>query len=191
METYQEYVTIQQKNITGEVLSGTEYMGCRFEHCVFENSKVSKCRFTDCVFSNCRITTPTIEYTVMTGSRFEQCRLFGINWSQLSGGYIRPIDCFDRCQLKYNHFLGMEFSRFEFSDSDILASMFADCNLSDSHFRHCKLDETEFFRCDLTNADFREASGYRVDLSNCKLQGAAFSFPEVVNLLGGLGIVIE
>lgn len=191
MNTYLEYETIEQVTMTGELLRGMEYMGCRFEHCVFENSSVSRCKFTDCVFSNCRITNPTIEYTVMTGSSFEQCRLFGINWSQLSSGYIKPIDCFDRCQLKYNHFLGMEFSRFEFSDSDILTSMFADCNLADSAFRHCRLDDTEFFRCDLSNADFRDAVGYRVDLSTCTLRGAAFSFPEVVNLLGGLGIVIE
>lgn len=191
METYREYETFEQITMIGELLSGTEYLACRFEHCVFENCQINRCKFTDCVFTNCRISNPTIEHTAMTSSRFEQCRLFGINWTHLSSGYIRPIDCFDRCQLKYNHFLNMEFPRFEFSDSDILASMFADCDLSDSMFRHCHLDDTEFFRCDLSNADFRDAVGYRVDLSNCKLRGAAFSFPEVVNLLGGLGIVIE
>ena len=85
----------------------------------------------------------------------------------------------------------MSFRKFAFSGNEILDSLFGDCNLSNSKFSSCHLSGTEFFRCDLTGTDFENADGYTVDLSNCQLKGAVFSYPEVVNLLNGLGIVIK
>lgn len=72
-----------------------------------------------------------------------------------------------------------------------MESLFTDCDLSHSQFCGCHLTRTEFFRCDLTEVSFVEAEGYLVDLATCKLKKAVFSFPEVVNLLNGLGIIIQ
>jgi len=46
----------------------------------------------------------------------------------------------------------------------------------------------EFFQCDMRKANFKEASGYKVDIFGCKLQDAKFSLPEAVSLLGDLRI---
>ena len=116
----------------------------------------------------------------------------GVNWSNLlGGGYLIPIAALHDYQMKYNHFVEINFAKFDFSGNTILASLFADCNLSESRFLECQLDRTEFFRCNLTKADFRNAAGYVVDLQTNKLKDAKFSFPEVINLLQGTGIIID
>lgn len=119
------------------------------------------------------------------------CRLFSIHWGSLSSGFVSPIEILEDCQIKYNNFVSANYPRFQFSGNDILESLFADCNLTRSCFSGCHLEKTEFFRCDLSGANFENADGYTVDISNCKLKGAVFSFPEVVNLLNGLGITIK
>ena len=43
----------------------------------------------------------------------------------------------------------------------------------------------------ITEADLRTAEEYAIDLETNKLKGARFSFPDVVRLLDGTGIVIE
>ena len=53
-----------------------------------------------------------------------------------------------------------------------------------------RVDEGER-RCDLQKADFREASDYAIDPSANQMQGARFSFPDVVALLNGFGLKIE
>ena len=53
------------------------------------------------------------------------------------------------------------------------------------------LGSTAFSRCDLQKADFREATGYRIDPSDNQMKGARFSFPDVIALLNGFGLVIE
>jgi len=85
----------------------------------------------------------------------------------------------------------MRLSGFDFSDCEIPESTFSACNLSGAKFTGCALDNTEFYNCDAMGADFRDASGYRIDIMSNKLKNARFSFPEAMNLLGGLGIRIE
>lgn len=189
--TYYEHEVIRDRNLSGTPLYSSEFVDCTFENCVFENLHIIDCKFIDCAFLKCRITNPTFEHCTMTGSDFTECRLFGVNWGGLASGFIAPIDHLQNCQLKFNNFVNNNYPKFLFSDNDITESLFADCNLSRSKFCRCHLTKTEFFRCDLTGATFENAESYVVDISTCKLKGAVFSFPEVVNLLGGLGIVIK
>ncbi len=191
MITYHEHEVISGIKLSGTSFRWEEFAECRFEHCEFENLHMRNCKFTDCIFSKCCVTNPVFECCAMTGNDFMECRLFGINWSGLFTGFVAPIEHLEGCQLKYNSFVGVNFPKFTFSDNSILESLFADCSLSHSNFSRCHLERTEFFRCDLTGAAFQDADGYTVDISTCKLKGAVFSFPEVVNLLNGLGIIIK
>lgn len=191
MECYQEQESFEGLNLCGERIEGMEFVDCTFQRCVLEEMTLRNCRFTDCTFMDCRIANPTIEHTLMTGSRFVRCGLMGVAWKNFSSGYLLPVERFTDCQLRYHHFLDMELGKFDFSGSTVRDSMFADCRLRESCFSGCSLQGTEFFRCDLSGADFRHASGYTVDLEGCTLRGARFSFPEVVDLLNGLDIVIE
>ncbi len=190
---YEENGLFQNLDFTGETLTGVEFVDCSFENCTFEDCTVRSCRFTDCGFVDCRFSDVRFEHTTMGDSVFTHCKLHGISWKLLmfGGSYVMPVRKMEECELKYNHFLEMNLTRFSFSDNTITASLFADCNLTGSRFLNCKLDGTEFFRCNLSRADFRKSGGYAVDLSTNQLKGARFSFPEVVNLLNGTGIIID
>lgn len=192
-EPYQESLCFQDKEIIEDQLIDLEFVDCLFENCTFENCKMDRCRFTDCTFIGCSILNLQSDRTSMTGSKFAHCDLTGINWGDFvaGGGYLIPIEQLEHCRLKYNQFVEINFAKFDFSTSSITGSMFADCNLSASNFSKCELDRTEFFRCNLSKADFRLAAGYQIDISANQIKGAKFSFPEVVNLLNGLGIIIE
>ena len=191
MDHYQEHQVLRDFTISNDTLRNTEFTECTFENCEIENTELTDCTFTDCVFSKCRIIHPKFDGCTMISCDFIDCRLFGINWNELTSGFLAPIAHLQGCQLKYNNFVEVDYPRFSFEDNDILESLFADCSLSHSRFCRCHLNQTEFFRCDLTGASFENAQGYTVDIGTCKLKRAVFSFPEVTNLLSGLGIVIK
>lgn len=85
----------------------------------------------------------------------------------------------------------MAFPKFDFSGSSITDSTFAKADLSGGSFHGYDLTDTEFFPCDLRRSDFRQASGYKVDIMSCQVKGAKFSYPEAINLLHYLGILVE
>ena len=96
------------------------------------------------------------------------------------------------CSLKYNTFTEMNFNRFDFSDgNEIVGSMFAKCEMQLANFKGVELHETEFYQCDLRKADFRDATGYKVDILGSRLKDAKFSLPEAVNLLADLKIKLS
>lgn len=46
-------------------------------------------------------------------------------------------------------------------------------------------------QCNMPKADFRGARGYAIDIKNNNLEGAKFSYPEVVSLLSSIDIIID
>lgn len=191
MEQYHERETFTGLKLRDHTLRYEEFTECIFDNCDFDQLRLIGCKLIDCVFSKCSITNPVFDSCTVTSNDFIQCHLLGINWESLSAGFVSPLHRMESCQLKYNNFVGSSYPKFTFSGNDILESLFADCNLSRSQFTGCHLDQTEFFRCDLRGTSFDSADGYVIDLTNCKLKGAVFSFPEVVNLLNGLDIIIQ
>lgn len=188
-----ENEAFEDKDLVEDSLTGAEFVDCVFKNCTAENSILRGCSFTDCTFIGCTFVNLTPEHCNMSDSLFTDCRITGVSWGdyQFGGSYLLPIRRLEGCTLKYNNFVEMNLARCDFSGNTILFSMFADCNLTAAKFLKCNLDSTEFFRCNLTKADFRNASGYAVDLAESKLKGARFSYPDVVGLLNGLGIIIE
>lgn len=192
-EKYYESQTFENLKLDGEIIENCEFVDCKFINCTFENCKIFKCSLSECVFYRCSIISLEAEYSHIQFAEFECCNLVGVNWNELLpvGKLSKPISKLLECHLKYNTFTEMTFVKFDFSGSEISDSMFAKCKLTESNFSKCRLDRTEFFECDMRNANFYEALGYKVDIFTSKLKGAKFSFPEVVNLLSGLGIKID
>lgn len=52
--------------------------------------------------------------------------------------------------------------------------MFAKCEMQMVNFMDTELHETEFYQCDLRKADFRNATGYKVDILGSRLKDANF-----------------
>ena len=131
--------------------------------------------FEDCVFDHCR----------WLGTRVQNCR-------------------FNACTFDHCNFSGVVFSFTTMKDAWLLNSAFRsmawgglqqctfdDTRLAGASFYGVRLGGTRFTRCDLQKADLRTAEEYAIDLETNKLKGARFSFPDVVRLLDGTGIVIE
>ena len=102
-----------------------------------------------------------------------------------------PFGRAEQCEFRYNEFSGMALKQFDFSKCTFGDCVFDDCKLAGADFRSVALSSTAFSRCDLQKADFREATGYRIDPSDNQMKGARFSFPDVIALLNGFGLVIE
>lgn len=176
-----------------ETIEDYEFLECKFINCTFELCAVINCKFLDCVFENCNVISPRVNQLKMRHSEFIRCNLIGIHWRELlpGGRVLEPVRKFTECYLKYNSFVDMSFRKFDFSENAIQESTFEECNLMESKFKNCRLEMTQIIKCDIRNADFRGAMGYQIDIANNRLKGARFSFPEVVNLLDGLGIKID
>lgn len=179
--------------LVGESIIDCEFVDCEFVDCVFEECLLVKTFLSDCRFTRCTILNLKGEYSTMKYLDFSSCSISGVNWFEfLPGGRLaEPFSRFDKNLLKYNTFANMKLNHFSFLGNEIVRSIFADCVLCDASFNGCDMPDTEFFKCDLRNADFRSASGYKINILENKLKSAKFSYPDVLALLDVLGIKVE
>ena len=186
----QEY---RRLDLQGESLEDSRFVECRFSHCRFQNLELSHCSFYDCTFEDCTALGVSFRYTDAKNNRFVRCSLLGVNWTELqkSGNAFLPFLSFEACTLKHNVFFHQRLKRMDFSFCDLGGSFFDECDLTESRFTGANLKGTLFSNNNLTGADFREAKDYAISLENNKLKKARFSFPDALNLLTALGIVIN
>ena len=104
---------------------------------------------------------------------------------------FQPFGKIKNCAFRYNDFSGMALNGFDWTGAELQQCTFDDTRLAGGSFYGVRLGGTRFTRCDLQKADLRTAEEYAIDLETNKLKGARFSFPDVVRLLDGTGIVIE
>lgn len=167
--------------LAGETVENATFIECEFIDCVFLGVELRRCTFRACKLTRCRIEAPKGRETGVQGMELDGCFLSGVEWCEFLPGnrYAELFTSLRGCTLRYNTFSQMKFPKFDFSDTQIIESMFAECDLSEAKLRGTRLDRTEFFRCDITNADFRESTGYKVDVLTCKVKGRAFPFPRL------------
>jgi len=190
---YIENKVIENQQFTGEIIENTEYQDCVFTKCQFTDVKMINCNFHNCEFHSCEWKLVKFEFCRMQNSSFYDCMLMGINWDELQGRGNKafPVDSMDNCVLRYNNFVQVNLTKFDFSTSSFHDCLFLECNLTKASFKSAMFKETSFSGCNLSEADFREAHKYSIDLQKNMLKGARFSFPEVVSLLDSLDIIIE
>lgn len=145
-----------------------------YENEDFENLKLEYERIEDYEFYNCSFKNSTFEDCTLSHSSFIECRFYNckIISTKVEFSQIKYIE-FEKCNL-----IGVNWH-------DLLPAGHI------SNFKDCKLESTQFSKCDMRKADFREATGYQISITTNKMKDARFSYPEVVNLLGELGIKIN
>ena len=190
---YFENEKFENLSITDKCFNECEFVDCQFVNCSIQNCKISRCTFSECRFVKCSIDRLESKDSEVRFIELESCCFTGIDWGALlpAGRFSEPLTKIENCSLKYNTFSEMSLVNFVFTGSNIIGSLFAECKLSESCFNQCDLSRTEFYRCDLRKADFQGAKGYKIDVLNNQLKGAKFSYPEALNLLQCLDIVIE
>lgn len=190
---FYENKLIENVKMEKETLEDMVFVECEFRKCTFENGRIIRCEFIDCQFVDCNIISLRSSYSQIKGIECSHCNLIGVHWSELMPvkRIFDPIRKMSECYLKYNTFMKMNFMKFDFSGNIIQESTFDECNLREINFKGCRLEGTQYVKCDIRKADFRESNGYQIDIAANKLADAKFSFPEVINLLSGLGIKID
>ena len=190
---YYEGEVYEALTLSDDTLSGGNFVDCLFRACTFENLMLLRCSFRECRFEGCTISQVRTRGSELKFCEFEDCTVLGLNWGLLKpdGPFGEPIEKMKSCRIRYGSFQDMNLKKFNFAGSALTHCTFADCDLSESDLRSCDLSDTEFFRCDLRKADLRHAGGFIIDVNNNQLRGARFTYPEVLDLLDGLGIKIE
>lgn len=174
-------------------VKGTVFMDCTFQNCSFTELKLKDCQWKDCTFKGCTLINNQFLDVTMSGCEFQESILIGVNWSELMRReqIFLPFTCLKGNKLKYNVFYSLGLKKIDFTGCDLEGSFFDQCNLELSKFNGCNLKETIFTDNNLKASDFRRAQHYHIPLDTNILKGAKFSLPEVLNLLSGLGILVE
>jgi fluoroquinolone resistance protein len=120
---------------------------------------------------------------------FNGCRLQGVNFSECNGYQFYSDfkeSIIGHCFFGETDLKGKSFSKCRFKNSE-----FTRTNLQKANFREAEFSDTMFSSCNLEKADFSQARGYTIHPGENRIKGAIFTYPDVVNLLSPLGIVIK
>lgn len=181
-------VTVINADLRDKRLSGKQFCDCVFEDCDFTERDLSGGSFEDCTFRNCNFSNPLIKRTRFIGSKFEGCKLVGLNFcncDQLS------LDAgFTGCRLISCNFTDQKMKKARFIACEVNECYFQNTFLMEADFSRSSFRGTLFHACDLQKASFRSASGYCIDPRANNVRKAVFSVPEVLSLLASFEIVI-
>lgn len=172
-------------------LEDRTFYDCRFERCLFNEASLKRSRFVDCTFSACDLSMADPTDAELSGVRFEGTALVAVNASLLA----RPVGTlelyFEGCTLNYMTFRDLELSGSVFDTCLMREAVFSGTELVKASFGGSDLLNTTFLDCDLRNADFRGAKNYQISTKRNRVEGLQATFPEVVGLLAGSGVVIS
>lgn len=177
-----------------ETLFSADLDNRTFSDCLFRFCRFSECDFTGTVFRNCRFENCDFSLVKVDGagfsnSLFKECRMQGIDFHDCNRFQFNP------------DFVETVIAHSFFSDQDMTGKSFRKCIINDCEFAHtmlkeadfskCSFKDTKFSNCNLEKANFKDATGYAFHPGENKVKDAKFSYPDVVNLLSPLGIIIE
>ena len=192
MQTYEEQL-FETLNLESQLIENAHFIECTFSHCNFFEMKIKNCVFDRCSFRSCTCAGTDFKYTDLKNNDFHHCSLVGISWDELKtkNGITLPFTAFENCVLKYNYFVKLKLNQFSFQGNVMEECYFEDCRMEKTNFQGCQLKNTKFAKNNLAFSDFREARDYMIDVQTNKVKIARFSYPEAVNLLTGLGIILD
>lgn len=189
-EDGEEYVEQQFANLTliQEVVTAVTFEECTFTGCNFSETQFKRCIFRDCAFQNCDLSLLDVDYSTFQRSKWEQCKLIGVNWARVLR--IERIE-FHHCNLSYATFMELDLSRAVLTHCLAKEATFAETNLTGANCTHTDFSDSRFIHTNLTQADFRGARSYAIAADQNTLKQAKFSLPEAIALLDGLDIILE
>ena len=184
-------VRIKDANYDAKILIDIEFEYVEFQDCSFVETVFENCRFIDCTFKTSDMSLCKAKYTQFLDVLFEDCRVVGVNWSQIQSNLGVSIE-FSHSVVNDSIFTEVDFRGSRLDHCKIRRCVFSHSNLQETNFQGSDLEHTIFQHVDLRKADFRNAQNYFLDiLGDIKLKGASFSPIEAQNLLKSLEIKIE
>ncbi len=179
-------------DLKGKTLEDLTFYDCRFERCALNEATLKRSRFVDCVFSHSDLSLADLTDTELSGVRFEQTALVGVNGSVLARTSLAPLELhFDACTLNYATFRDLDLSGSTFEDCVAREVAFSGVKLVGSSFCKTDFSGATFHDCDLSNTDFQGAQNYQISVAQNRVRGMKVSFPEALGLLAGLGVTLN
>ncbi len=176
-------------DLDSESLTEKNFQDCHFKNCRFSDCDFSYSVFRNCTFDNCDLAIIKVNSTGFSNCEFKECRLRGINFSDCNG--YQFYSNFVESIIGQCYFTEFDLKNKSFYKSRIQNSEFAKTILTGADFKEVEFTETMFSGCNLEKADFSRARGYTMHPGENKIKGAIFTYPDVVNLLAPLGIIIK
>jgi uncharacterized protein YjbI with pentapeptide repeats len=190
-----EYIeqAFKGENLNGVEIAGSIFQDCTFEGCTFSESIFRSCRLINCVFRGCDLSLIQVPGSMISGTRFENTKVIGVNWTLANWqekGIWDPIQ-FKKCALNHSTFLGVNLSGIKVRRSEAVNVDFREADLSRVDFAFTDLTDSLFISTNLAGADLRYAKNYQIDPTKNQIEGARFSMPEVLALLYSMEIEIS
>ncbi|MBL8965732.1 MAG: pentapeptide repeat-containing protein [Spirochaetaceae bacterium] len=170
-------------------LSGKEFSRCSFTDCDFSECDLTGTTFEKCGFTSCNLSNPVIAKARFVDVVFDRSKLLGLNFHHCDQ-LVFDI-AFLECAVRSCNFTDLKMKKARFTRSEFRDCDFQNTFLVEADFSEAVFDNTLFHNSDLQRASFYRAAGYSIDPGTNKLKKAVFSVPEVLSLLGPLGIVIK
>lgn len=177
-------------NLSGKILSFNEFDGCTFIECDFTETRFSKCTFLDCSFINCNLSVARLEYSKFSDVGFDHCKLIGIDWTDANWPNIALS-----ASIRFSHsilndcsFFGLSLEQIVIEHSKARDVDFREGDFSKANFSETDLANSLFSHTNLGEADFTGAINYSIDIHTNSIKGATFSRYEALSLLDSLEI---
>lgn len=183
-----EDITFTKETYEGLSIAEQKFVDCTFVGCNFGNSTFIDSEFNGCTFNNCDMSLMKLKRTNLKKIKLNSCKAIGINWSDAGNQFT--IECIDS-NISYATFAGKAIKKAMFKNCKAHEVDFSECSLVEANFSNTDLQDSRFVNCDLMAVDFSHATNYYIDVNLNKLKGAVFTMPEAMNLLSGLGIVVQ
>ncbi len=185
--------TFKSLDLRNQHISLIEFDECKFTKCNFKDTTFRGIKFLKCVFQDCDFGMGKFNGCFFAETQFHKCQLIGINWTDLNlqkKQLLRPFD-FSNCDLAHSTFIGLVLKRLTITRCVAHDIDFTDADLSQAVFRQTDFLGSRFHQTNLSGADFRGAVNYSISAVENNIKNARFSLPEAINLLNGLGIILE
>ena len=170
-------------------LSNLLFRDCTFVDCDFSESKLSKTQFSDCELKRCNFSNAKLYDTKLSDVDFIECKLAGVDFTHCNQ-LLFSINMI-RSKAVYCNFQGLDMNGCRLTKSELKDCVFEGANLSRADFKDSDLKGADFERATLESADFRGALNYQIDPQTSRVSKARFSYPQVLTLLRGFGVIVD
>lgn len=176
----------------GANLAGCSLYQCTFERCTFTECTFERAIIQECVFKHCDLSLAKLKGVSFTQTRFEQCKLLGLNWADTTWSRkgLHQRAAFHACTLDYATFSGLPLRKLQLTSCSLRDADFSNADLSGADCSDSDFAGARFIQSNLSGANFAGARNYVIDPRQVNLKDTRFSMPEAVALLEALGIVL-
>jgi fluoroquinolone resistance protein len=191
-----ETVELVLASLTGLQLATASLAGKRLTRCWFERATLTgadlrRTMLDDVTFYECDLSSVKLAGASLAEVVFRGCKLLGVDWSNVTRSLIGQPLVFERCQLDFGIFQGMNLRASTFRDCSAREVELTGADLGEATFHGCDLDRARFAATRLVDADLTGARNYELDPRENDVRGLKVDLPEGAALLRSFGVVVE